>query len=32
LSADAEPRRVAEGLNLRAVGGNEWAWRILSSG
>lgn len=32
LSALAETRRLAEGLNLRAVGGNEWAARILRSG
>jgi len=32
LSALAETRRFADGLNFSAVGGNEWAARILSSG
>jgi len=32
LSALADTRRLADGLNLSAVGGNEWAARILRSG
>lgn len=32
LSALAETSKLAEGLNLRAVGGKEWAARILSKG
>ena len=32
LSALALTRRFADGLNFSAVGGKEWAWRILSSG
>lgn len=32
LSALADTSRLAEGLNLSAVGGNEWAARIFSRG
>lgn len=32
LSALADTRRFADGLNFNAVGGNEWAARILSRG